>query len=243
MQRKPSSKRAHGKPTCLQLMMVPCWTTYPTNNYSGLCSIRAMTMAASMPVDSVWTQKTKRLCCVFLLCQLVVALPLVILLLRHPLVILSRRLVAALPLEAPPSCRLAVLSCHPLIVSLRQLVVTTSLVVLSFCRPLVLSSCWLVVALPLFVPPSSPLVVPAIFALPLPCHCLAIVHRQRHRTPLPLPPLNAISIVHHCHSCCPLPPSNVNAHLRPSPPSNTDARHRHPPPLVSTSIFTSHTYP
>ena len=214
MQRKPSSKRAHGKPTCLQLMMVPCWTTYPTNNYSGLCSIQAMTMAASMPVDSVWTQKTKRLCCVFLLCQLVVALPLVILLLRHPLVVLSRRLVAASPLEAPPSCRLAVLLCHPLIVSWRQLVVTTSLIVLSFCCPLVLSSCWLVVALPLFVPPSSPLVVPAIFALPLPCHSpsttpsntTATAAIERHLYCPPLPQLPSIATVK-----CQCPPSSITA--------------------------------
>jgi hypothetical protein len=34
--------------------------------------------------------------------------------------------------------------------------------------------------------------------------------------------LNAVSIVHRCHSCHPSPPSNANAHLCPSPLSNAE---------------------
>jgi hypothetical protein len=44
--------------------------------------------------------------------QLVVTLPLLVLLLRRPLILSSRRLVVALPLDAPPSRRLIVLSCR-----------------------------------------------------------------------------------------------------------------------------------
>jgi hypothetical protein len=38
-----------------------------------------------------------------------------------------------------------------------------------------------------------------------------------HQTPPPPPPLNDIAIVHRCHTCHPLPPSNANAHLCPLP--------------------------
>jgi hypothetical protein len=127
----------------------------------------SMTMAATLPVDSVWTRKTMRLCRllsrhpgVVLLCQLVVALPLVVLSLRRPLVVLSRQLVFASPL--------AVLSlCCPLVVLSCQLVVTLPLAVLLLRHPLVNLSRQLVVASPLLVlslcpaPPSCPLVTPA----------------------------------------------------------------------------------
>ena len=83
-------------------------------NCSGLCLIQAMTMTATMPVNSVWVRKTTRLCCLLLRrplvvssCQLVVASPLIILSLLLPLVALSCQLVVALPLA--PSYRCATL--------------------------------------------------------------------------------------------------------------------------------------
>ena len=127
----------------------------------------SMTKAATPRVDSVWTRKTMRLCCLSLcrpgvvsLCQLVVASPLVVLSLCRPLVVLSHQLVVASPL--------VVLSfCCPLVVLLRQLVVTLPLAVLSLHHPLDNSLRQLVVASPLFVlslcpaPPSRPFVAPA----------------------------------------------------------------------------------
>ena len=87
----------------------------------------SMTMAATLPVNSVWTRKTSRLCrllpCrpgVVLSCQLVVTLPLVVISLRRPLIVLSCQLIVAsiaLPshcLVAPAGCCIA--SCHPLVV-------------------------------------------------------------------------------------------------------------------------------
>ncbi len=127
----------------------------------------SMTMAATSPVDSVWTRQTRRLCCllsrrpgVVLLCQLVVALPLVVLSLRRPLIVLSCQLVFASPLAVLSlRCPLVALSC--------QLVVTLPLAVLSLRHPLVNLSRQLVDASPLLVlslcpaPPSCPLVAPA----------------------------------------------------------------------------------
>ena len=127
----------------------------------------SMTMAATSPVDFIWTRKTTRLCCllphrpgVVLSCQLVVALPLVVLSLRRPLVVLSHQLVVASPL--------AILSLHRPLVNLScQLVVSLPLTILLLCHPLVNSSCQLVVASPLLVLllrpalPSRPLVAPA----------------------------------------------------------------------------------
>ena len=137
-------------------------------------------------------------------CRLVVALPLAVLSLCHPLVNLLIQLVVtspllvlllcpaspSRPLVVPAGCcvayRCAALSSTrrlvmpPLVVLLRQLVVMpSSLVVLSLHRPLVLSSCWLVVALPVLVPPSRPLVV---------------VQRPHHQTPSNA----AATIKHHC---------------------------------------------
>ena len=108
--------------------------------FSGFHSIRATTMAATLPVDSIWTRKTTRLCplsscrpCVTSLCQLIVASPLVVLSLCLPLIILSRELVVTLPL--------AILSlCHPLVLSLRQLVVVSLLLALLLRVQLVLLS-------------------------------------------------------------------------------------------------------
>ena len=80
----------------------------------------SMTMAATSPVHSVWTQKTMRLCrlslrrpgVVLLACQLVVASPLVVLSLRHPLVVLLRQLVVVSPLTILSlHCPLDVLLC------------------------------------------------------------------------------------------------------------------------------------
>ena len=82
-------------------------------------------MAATLPIASVWTPTSMRLCClssrrpgVVSSCQLVVASPLVVPSLRRPLVVLSRQLVVALPL--------AVLSLrHPLVNLSHQLVVAS----------------------------------------------------------------------------------------------------------------------
>ena len=167
---------------------------------------------------------------VVLSCQLVVALPLAVLSLHHPVVnsscqlvvaspllVLSLRpaqLVVALPLDSPPSHRLArAASCAP-----------------AGCRANI-SCC------PLVAPPSSPLIMLAgcCFVFPCPCAALSSSHRSplptpsnaierccRHRTPPPPLPLNAVSIVHRCHSCHPSPPSNANAHLCPSLLSNAE---------------------
>ena len=158
---------------CLKVLN-PFWTTSlrccnssPTHNRSGLHSIRAITMAATSPIDSVWSQTTTRLSRlslrrpgVILSCQLVVASPLVVPSLRHTLVILSRQLVVQLPLTILSlRCPLVVLSC--------QLVVALPLAVLSLRHPLINSLLRLVVASPLLVlllgpaPPSRPLVAPA----------------------------------------------------------------------------------
>ena len=146
-------------------------------------------MAATSPIDSVWTRKTMRLCGlssrrpgVILSCQLVVASPLVVLSLHCLLVVLSRQLVVASPLtilslrcplvvlsrQLVVALPLAVLSLrHPLIKSLHQLVVALPLAVLSLRHPLINSSRQLVVTLPLLVlllrpaMPSRPLVAPA----------------------------------------------------------------------------------
>ena len=74
---------------------------------------------------------------------------------------------------------------------------------------------------------------------PSPTPSNAVERCCRHRKPLPPPPLNAVSIVHRCLSCCPSPLSNANSHLHPSPLSNADTRCCHPSPLMSISIVAS----
>ena len=178
----------------------------PTSSFSspvphpyGFCSIRATTMAATLPVDSVWTRKTRRL-------HIASPRPLI-----APRAALSSSLRAGWLLRCLSTCRpLVVSSSHrlimpPLVVLSRQLVVTpSSLDVLSLHRPLVLSSCWLVVAL----------------------H-VVVVHRRHHRTPsnaaaisntsataaiechlyrLPLPQLHSITTVKRQR-----PPSSIAA--------------------------------
>jgi len=123
-------------------------------------------MAVTLSVDSVWTWRTTRLCRLLLhhplvtsSCQLVVALPLVVLSLCRPLVNSSRQLDVASPLL------ILSLLC-PLIVLSRQLVVALPLAVLSLRHPLVNSSHQLVVASSLLIlslcpaSPSHPLVAP-----------------------------------------------------------------------------------
>ncbi len=83
-------------------------------------------MAATLPINSVWTRKTTRLCClssrrpgVVLSCQLVVASPLVVLSLPRPLIVLSRQLVVASPLTILSlHCPLVVLSCQQVVAQL-----------------------------------------------------------------------------------------------------------------------------
>ena len=136
-------------------VLSPFWTTSlrycdssPTHNHSGLRSIRAITMAATLPVNSVWTRKTTRLCClsscrpgVVLSCQLVVESPVVAL--------------PSCPLVTLPSCLLSspliVFSLHhPLIVSLHRLVVVA--------LPLVVLPLVALLSRPLVAPLSCPLV-------------------------------------------------------------------------------------
>jgi hypothetical protein len=265
----------------------------------------SMTMAATLPVDSVWTRKTEMLCCL-LSCRVMPA---------------GCGIASCRPLIAPPSCCLdapagcCITSCHPLIAppschlvapigcciaSHRPLVAPPSrqlvapacshtaspcplvapcaalssshctswlLRRLSMCRPLVVllsccaASCCLVAPAgccaiisrhPIVAPPSHHLIMLAGCCVASPCAALsstchiplpmpsnAVKHCCRHQTPPPPPPLIAVYIVLHCHSCHPSPPSNTNAHLRPSLPSNYDTRCRHLPPLMSISIVTS----
>ena len=174
--------------------------------------------------------------------------------LRLPLIVLSRQLVVALPLAV-------LLLCHPLVNSLhqvsssrclvvsssRRLVVSSSrrLVVSSSCRLVVLSSCratscclvapagccTIISRRPLIAiaPPPHPLIVLAGWCIASPCAALfsslcspsltpsnAVERCYHHRTPPPSSPLNAVSIVHLCcHSCrpSPSPPPNTTAHL------------------------------
>ena len=154
------------------------------------------------------------------------------------LVLSSRQLVVASPLDVPPS--------HSLVVSLSRHAASCCLVAPAGC-------CAIISCRPLVAPPSSgPLIVLAGCCVacsctallssrrsPLPTPSNAVERCCRHQTPLPPPPLNAVSITHRCHSCRPSPPSNANAHLRPSPLSNADARRRHLPPLMSISIVAS----
>ena len=136
--------------------IVPQPTTYhssPAPNRSGFCSRQATTMTATMPVDSVWNRKTRRVCHLSTRCPLVISSCQLVA--TSPIVVLSwsDQLVVALPL-------IILLLCHPLVLLSCQLVVASPLLVLSLLRPLDLSSRQLVVALPLGMPPSCRLVAP-----------------------------------------------------------------------------------
>ena len=94
------------------------------------------------------------LCCLVVVSHLVVPMShlLVVLSLRHPLVALCR-LVAVLPLIAPPSCPLVALPSCPLVAH------------------------WLVVAWP----PSNAAAAIECFPPPTPLHAIFIIHRQHRR--------------------------------------------------------------
>jgi hypothetical protein len=149
----------------------------------------------------------------------------------HPLILLLCWLVVVSPLDMPPSCRL--------VISSSLCATFHCLDALAGCRTII--SCH-----PLIAPSSRPLIVLAGCCVASPCAAIssspspkpsnAVKRCCRHQTPLPPPPLYAVSIVHRCHSCCPLPPSNSNTHICTSPPSNADACRRHPPLLMSISI-------
>ena len=123
---------------CLKVLS-PFWTTLlrccdssPTHNCSGLCSIGAMTMAATSPINSVWTRKSMRRFSSLPAWrhtrfgwlpnqghgQLVVTLPLLVLSSSYCAAHLSSRcagwLLHVLPLDALPSCRLGWLPHHHL---------------------------------------------------------------------------------------------------------------------------------
>jgi hypothetical protein len=141
---------------------------------------------------------------------------------------LSRCLVVSL------SCCLVVSLSRCLVVSLsRCLVVSLSRHAASCCLVVPAGCCTIIFWFPLFAPPSCPLIGCCVAS---PCAALSSSRRSLspmpsntvercccHQIPPPPPQLNAVSIVHHCHSCRPLPSSNANAHLRPSPPSNASA--------------------
>ena len=110
----------------------------------------SMTVATTLPVDSVWTRKTTRLCRllshrpgVVLSCQLVVTLPLVVLSLSHPLIILSCQLVVA-SIVLPSRCLVAPAVCR--IASHRSLIVTPS------CRLITPACCCIASPCPLVAP-------------------------------------------------------------------------------------------
>ena len=166
------------------------------------------------------------------------------------------RIASSCPLVAP---RAALSSSHCAGWLLRHLSTRRPIIVSSSCRAasrcLVASAgCRAIISCRhLVAPPSCPLIVLAGCCVACPCAALSSSRRSpsptpsnaierccRHRTPPPPPPLNAVSIVHRCHSCPPSsPPSKANAHLRPSPLSNADARCHHPPLLMSISIVAS----
>ena len=150
----------------------------------------SMTMAATLPVDSVWTQNTMRLCRLSSRCpgvisshQLVVESLLTVLSLRYPRIVLSCQLVVT-------TLPLAVLSLHhTLLNSSCQLVVASLLLVLSLCPapPLILlSRGWLLLCL-------------------LTRHPLVISSSQRATSHCLVPPNGCCAII----SCRPLvaPPS------------------------------------
>jgi hypothetical protein len=183
-------------------------------------------MAANLPIDSIWTRKTTRLCHLSLrrpliisLCQLVVASPLVILSLRRPLIVLSCQLVVAVPLA-----------------------------VLFLRHPLILWSCF---PRPLVAPHSCPLIAPAGCCLVAPAGCRIIIS-HRH---LVAPPSRLLSSHHAgwllcCHSLRAAPlvllscrPSSSHCHCLalPSPSNAVECCCRHqmpmpPPPLNAVSI-------
>ncbi len=202
-----------------------------------------MTVAATLPVDSVWTRKTMRLCRpssrrpgVVSLCQLVVASPLFVLSLRHTLIVFSRQLVVASPLS---------LRC-PLVILLHWLVVALPLTVLSLRHPLVNSSHRLVVASPLLVlllrpmPPSRPIVAPAGCCITSRCAalsssrplvasagCRAIISRRRLVAP---PSCHLIVLAGCCVACCPCAALS-SSRRSPSPSNSVDRCCRHRTPL------------
>jgi hypothetical protein len=117
-----------------------------------------MTIAATLPVDSVWTRKTTSLChllsshpSVISSCQLVVALPLVALSLCRPLLVLSS-------CQAPACC--SITSRRPLIAPPSRLLVAPA-------------GCHIVSWCPIVAPLSHQLVAPACCRVTSPCPLVA----------------------------------------------------------------------
>jgi hypothetical protein len=127
-------------------------------------------MAATLPVDSIWTRKTTRLChlrpAALLLSRCASWLSHHLLLSSHCPTLLS-------------SCCTAILSLHHSLVHMsRQLVVALPLAIISFQHPLIVLLCQLVVTSPLVVlllrpvPPSRPLIALAGCCDPSQCAAL-----------------------------------------------------------------------
>jgi len=148
----------------------------------------------------------------------------------HQLVVISPLLVFSLR-PVPPAALLSIRragwllrrlsTCHPIVVLSSHHAASCCFIAPAGCRTII-SHC------PLIAPPSLPLIVLAGCCVACPCTAFLSSRRSpsptpsnaaecccRHQTPRPLPPINAISIVHFCHSCRPSPQSNANAHLCP----------------------------
>jgi hypothetical protein len=241
---------------CLKVLS-PFWTkllrccdSSPTHNRAGLHWTQAITMAATLPIDSDWSRRTMRLCChsscrplVVFSCQLVAASPLVVLSLHRPLAIClvapagchidSHHPLVALPscsLVAPAGCHIAFP--HPLVVPPTHPVVApagcasplevppTRRLVTSCC--LITSvGCFIIIShRPLVAPPSCPLIMLAGCCVASPCATLS----SSHCSPLPTPS-NAVKRC--CHHQTPPPLKAVSIVHRchsccPSPPSNNN---------------------
>ena len=192
-----------------------------------------------------------RLCClsfrcplIVALCQLVVALPLVLLSLHHPLVVLLCQLVVALPLAIfslrcclvlfkPAGCHIAsprplvAPPTHPLILSSWTrcpLVISLSRHATSRCLIASVGCCIIISHRPLAAPSSCPLIVLAGCCIASPCAALL----SSCRSPSPTP-WNAVECC--CHHRTPPPPSSLKAisivhcchSCRPLPPPNKNA--------------------
>jgi len=155
------------------------------------------------------------------------SLPFIVLSMRRPLAVSSRRLVVASPLVAPSSRPLVVLSLrHPLVI-LRQLVAVLPLVVPS--------------SPPLIALPSRPLVARRLVVAWPPSNTAAAIWPPSNTAaaiePPPPPPLHAIFIIHHQHRLRHLHCQTLHRH----PLSKKEAS-APPPPAYQWQHHCEHVY-